>query len=50
MDHSYGGFGGAVERLLRVFIVAATGAMMAMSGPASAQTASVQPDVKDVKP
>jgi len=46
MDLSYGGFGRAVERLLRAFIVAAAGAMMAMSGPALAQT----PDVKEVKP
>ncbi|MBQ8102299.1 MAG: arylesterase [Afipia sp.] len=50
MDLSYGGSGRAVEGLLRAFIVAAAGAMMAMSGPASAQTASVQSAVKDVKP
>ena len=50
MDLSYGGSGRAVEGLLRAFIVAAAGAMMAMSGPASAQTASVQSDVQDEKP
>lgn len=33
-----------------VLLVAAAGAMMAMSGPASAQAANVAPDVKDVKP
>ncbi|HEX7790419.1 MAG TPA: arylesterase [Afipia sp.] len=57
MDLSYGGFGAEVERqvsrtaaLARVVVVAAAGAMMAMSGPASAQTPPVQQDVKDVKP
>ncbi|MES2750164.1 MAG: arylesterase [Pseudomonadota bacterium] len=49
MDLSYGAFGAGVERLLsraRVFMVAAAGIMMAMSGPLLAQT----PDSKDVKP
>jgi acyl-CoA thioesterase-1 len=48
MGLSYGGFGRAVERLLGVFFVAAAGAMMAMSGPVSAQTANVA-DVKPIK-
>ncbi|HEX7882789.1 MAG TPA: arylesterase, partial [Afipia sp.] len=53
MDLSYGDFGAAVEGLVsrirssvKVFIAAAAGAMMAMSGPVLAQT----PDGKDVKP
>jgi acyl-CoA thioesterase-1 len=46
MGLSYGGFGRAVERLGA--FVAAAGAMMAMSGPVSAQTANVA-DVKPIK-
>ena len=34
----------------KAVMVAAAGAIMAMSGPASAQTSPVQSDVKDVKP
>lgn len=48
MDLSYGGFGAAVEGLLNAFIVAAAGVMMAMSGPAWAQTANVG-DVKPIR-
>ncbi len=43
---SYGARGRVVERLVRVLMVAAAGIMMAMSGPAQAQTS----DVKNVKP
>jgi acyl-CoA thioesterase I len=46
MDMSYGALGRGVEGLARVLMVAAAGIMMAMSGPARAQT----PDVKNVKP
>lgn len=46
MVMSYGASGRVVERLVRVLMVAAAGIMMAMSGPARAQT----PDVKNVKP
>ncbi len=46
MDMSYGALGRGVEGLARVLMVAAAGIMMAMSGPAWAQT----PDVKNVKP
>lgn len=48
MDLSYGGWNAAVEGLLKTFVAAAAGAMMAMSGPAGAQTANVV-DVKPVK-
>lgn len=46
MGMSYGALGRGVEGLARVLMVAAAGIMMAMSGPAWAQT----PDVKNVKP
>ena len=46
MDMSYGALGRGVEGLARVFMVAAAGIMMAMSGPAQAQS----PDAKNVKP
>lgn len=50
MDLSYGTFAAAVERLARIVIVLTAGTMMAMSGPAFAQTADARPAADAAKP
>jgi acyl-CoA thioesterase-1 len=50
MDLSYGTFGAAVERLARIVMVLTAGTMMAMSGPAAAQTADATATADAAKP
>jgi acyl-CoA thioesterase-1 len=50
MDLSYGTFGAAVERLARIVMVLTAGTMMAMSGPAAAQTAGAAATADAAKP
>jgi acyl-CoA thioesterase-1 len=50
MDLSYGTFAAAVEGFARVVIAAAVGTMMALSGPAAAQSVNVKAAADTAKP